>query len=426
MNRHQPLPGGTDRRAMPKRVLVVAPQPFFVDRGTPIAVRLVLRALSDLGVEVDLLTFPMGRDVEIAGVRVLRTANPLGIREVKVGLSAQKLALDMALAWQLWRLVRRERYDVLHAVEEAAYVAGLLLKRRPPMIYDMASSLPEQLSQSRGLGGRWAQRIFRQLEKTVLDRAAFVICSAGLAPVVQGASAGTAYREWRFPADTHRPGEAEIAALRAELQLPPGAPVILYAGNFAEYQGVDLLVDALPSVLELVPEAVVVLVGAADAGELEQITRRLPDTSLARTRLLPRQPREQMAAFTSLANVLVSPRRHGLNFPLKLFDYLAAGRPIIATDLPAHRCVLDDQVALLVPATAEGLAKGIVRVLRDPALASRLAEAASTYAESELSWHAFVEQIASIYKAASDATCESQTAGLPATAPAATREAPSR
>jgi glycosyltransferase involved in cell wall biosynthesis len=409
---------------MPMRVLMVAPQPFFVDRGTPIAVRLVLQALSDLGVEVDLLTFPMGREVEISGVRVLRAANPLGIREVKVGLSPQKLALDVTLAWQVWRQLRRKRYDVLHAVEEAAYFAGLVLKNRPPMIYDMASSLPEQLGQSRGLGGRSAQGVFRRLERTVLDRADFVICSAGLAPVVRKAAASTAHREWRFPAEMHRPTPAETAALRAELGLPPGAPVILYTGNFAEYQGVDLLVDALPSVLERVPEAVVTLVGAADASEIELVRQRLPEQAQARIRLLPRQPRERMADFTTLASVLVSPRRHGHNFPLKIFDYLAAGRPIVATDLPAHRCVLDDSLALLVPATAEGLAEGIVRGLQDPALAARLTEATSTYAESELSWGSFVEQIATIYQvaAAAGATNEPATA----TAAVATSEAPSR
>lgn len=409
---------------MPKRVLMVAPQPFFVDRGTPIAVRLVLQALSDLGVEVDLLAFPLGRDVEISGVRMLRSANPLRIREVKVGLSPQKLALDVTLAWQVWRQLRRKRYDVLHAVEEAAYFAALMLKRRPPMIYDMASSLPEQLGLTLGLGGRCAQGVLRQLERTVLDRAAFVICSAGLAPVVRKATAATAHREWRFPAEKHRPTTAETAALRSELGLPSDAPAILYTGNFADYQGVDLLVDALPSVLERVPEAVAVLVGAANTGELELIRQRLPEAAQARTRLLPRQPRERMAGFTTLASVLVSPRRHGHNFPLKLFDYLAASRPIVATDLPAHRCVLDDNLALLVPATAEGLADGIVRVMRDPALASRLTAAASTYAESELSWRSFVEQIASIYQMAT--TARAASGRDVATASVATSEATSR
>ncbi len=385
---------------LPQRVLVVAPQPFLVDRGTPIAVNFVVEALSALGVAVDLLTFPMGRDISVTGVRVIRAANPLGIRHVPVGLSAQKLAIDVALGQRLRQLLRRERYDVVHAVEEAAYMVGLLCRNRPPLIYDMASSLPQQLAQSRGLGATPLQRFARRLETRLLERAAFVVCSAGLAAMVRRAAPAVPHAEWCFPAAAPDVAPAAVAALRAELALPATAPVVLYAGNFAEYQGVDRLLAAWPMVIDRIPAATAVLVGAADAHEAAQLLDRLPEPARARTRVLPRQPRARVAAFTALADVLVSPRSFGDNFPLKLFDYLAAGKPIVATDLPAHRCVLDDSLALLVPATAEGLADGIGRLLEDRAAATRLAEAAAAFARTTLSWPAFVARIEAMYRTA--------------------------
>ena len=83
------------------------------------------------------------------------------------------------------------------------------------------------------------------------------------------------------------------------------------------------------------------------------VLRTKPNSTAVRARapvpnacaVLPRQPRCRMAAFTELASVLVSPRSHGSNFPLKIFDYLAAGKPIVATDVPAHRAVLDNSLA---------------------------------------------------------------------------------
>src|SRR5687767_14166924 len=84
-----------EHRLTGSRVLVVAPEPFYEDRGTPIAVCQLLKALSQLSYEVDLLTYPIGSDVDIPGVRCLRTSNPLGIRRVPIGFSLRKVLFDV-------------------------------------------------------------------------------------------------------------------------------------------------------------------------------------------------------------------------------------------------------------------------------------------------------------------------------------------
>ncbi|RPI59680.1 MAG: glycosyltransferase, partial [Lysobacterales bacterium] len=128
------------------RILVIAPQPFYQERGTPIATRLLIEALHSAGHEVDVLTYHVGEDPALTGVRVFRAPAVPFIRDVPIGFSVRKLLCDLALGWRLLTLTRRHRYDVLHAVEEAVFLSLLVRGARGcRIVYDMDSSLPEQL-----------------------------------------------------------------------------------------------------------------------------------------------------------------------------------------------------------------------------------------------------------------------------------------
>src|SRR5262245_38156407 len=108
------------------RVLLIAPQPFYEERGTPIAVKLLAETLCELGHEVDLLVYHAGADVAIPGLRVHRAGRPPGVDRVPIGVSWQKLLCDVALVASMIVLLARNRYDVIHAVEEAIFPAALL------------------------------------------------------------------------------------------------------------------------------------------------------------------------------------------------------------------------------------------------------------------------------------------------------------
>lgn len=395
------IPGVTQPKVVPTRelrVLVVAPQPLGEARGTPIAVCNVLEALSELGCAVDLLTYPVGEPVQIPGVRVIRWANPLGIRHVPIGFSLRKLLLDASLIPALWRSLRRQRYSCIHAVEEAAFPAVVLGRRYGvPVIYDMQSSLPEQLVKHRVLRGRRVQSALRACEAWLLRRADAVVSSAGLLHKVSHSAPGTLAREWHFPTSGSAPAVGTVGALRAELGIPAHAPVVVYAGTFEPYQGLSMLVGAVDRVVRAVPDAVFVLVGGdgepAEALRREVAQRRL-DGSF---RLLERKPRSEIPAYLAMADLLVSPRSYGDNLPLKVFDYLSAGRPIVATDLPAHRALLDESRALLAEPTTAGLATAIIEVLRSPSRGAELAAAARDYAAANLGWAGFVAKVEAVY-----------------------------
>ncbi|HET8649946.1 MAG TPA: glycosyltransferase family 4 protein [Gemmatimonadales bacterium] len=380
-----------------RRVLLVAPEPFYEDRGTPLAIRQVLSALSELGYQVDLLTFPVGEPLELPGLTIDRISNPFHIRQVPVGLSLRKLLLDIGLVRALRRRIREGGWHYIHAVEEAAFPAVLLGRGAGiPVIYDMQSSLPEQLRRKLVFRSRPVQRLLRWPERWLLRRADAVACSMGLEQYVRRVAPGAQVHEWHFASPPDRAPAQAVAALRSELDIAPEAPVILYSGTMEHYQGLPHLIAAIPRVTAAHPQTVFVLVGG-DRDDHAAIRRDAGVDSMRSLRLVPRQPRDRIPAFLSLASVLVSTRAYGNNLPLKTFDYLAAGRPIVATDIPPHRAFLSDELALLVPHGTEPLAMGINRVLDDPALARQLGQAAVSYANQHLGRASFVRSVKRLY-----------------------------
>jgi glycosyltransferase involved in cell wall biosynthesis len=147
-----------------------------------------------------------------------------------------------------------------------------------------------------------------------------------------------------------------------------------------------------------VPDATFVLVGGDRANGFGSNPAVVPLLESGRLRLIDRQPRAAIPAYHAMADVLVSPRAHGGNLPLKVFDYLAAGRPIVATDIPTHRTVLNEERAVLVAPESQALAGGILSLLEQPERAERLARAASGYAREHLGWDAFVHSVGEIYE----------------------------
>jgi len=374
-----------------RRGLIVAPQPVYEDRGTPIALRQVMQALSELGHEADVLTFPLGRSLSFPGIDWHRIPNPLGIRHVPVGFSFRKLALDVLLVRALVRRLAETDYAWVHAVEEAAFAAVLAARKRGvPVLYDMQSSIPQQLESHPLFRFGPIQNGLRRCEAWLLERADLVIASPGLASYVERVVPGAACCEWRFPSMAPFVDGDESARLRAELDLPADKPMVIYSGTFEPYQGLPTLIDAAAIVHDTEPDCRFVLLGGdpRTAAELERQAERLGLDG--RMRFVPRQPRERVWAYLSLADVAVSPRAYGDNLPLKVLDYMALGMPIVATEIPAHTVALDRDCARLVPPTPGGLAEGILELLGHPARAAHLGAVARKRAQAGLGWDRFV------------------------------------
>ena len=93
------------------RILLVAPQPFYQERGTPIAVRMLVEVLCGQGHVVDMLTYHEGADLPIEGLRILRTPALPGLRHVPIGISWKKLVCDLLLSVRLLGLALSHKSD---------------------------------------------------------------------------------------------------------------------------------------------------------------------------------------------------------------------------------------------------------------------------------------------------------------------------
>jgi glycosyltransferase involved in cell wall biosynthesis len=367
------------------RVLEVVTVPFFTPRGTAFSSLERTRALSRLGHSVELLTYPLGEDVEIPNVRIHRSLGVPGLRGIPMGPSFGKLALDLLLAWKtLWWLVARGPWHLVHVHEEAAFwVTPLRALLRAPVLYDRHSSLTGQLASS-GRGGPLARRIFAGLERHALRNAdgVIVVCARLEAEARRIAPEVPIQRIENVPVDAggQAPTEAAIADLRRRFGLE-GRRVLLYTGSFGRNQGIELVIDALASIAESEPAVLLALVGGAHA-DFDRIRERVRERGAGeRVVLAGVRPRSEMAAWMAAAEVLLSPRLEGSSMPLKIYSYLTAGRPIVATDVPAHTELLTPRSAELVAPRSGDIAAAVKRLLAEPERARALAAEARRLAD---------------------------------------------
>jgi glycosyltransferase involved in cell wall biosynthesis len=374
-------------------ILMIAPEPFFEPRGTPFSEFHRIRALTDLGHTVDLVTYPFGRDVSIRGLRVFRCAKPPFISRVTIGPSLAKVPLDIALAFTALRRALKGGFDVIHSHEEGAAIGVVLswLFRRPHL-YDMHSSLPQQLSNFSFSQSRVLKAIFQGFERLFIrrSRVVIVICPQ-LAETVRDVdpSADPVLIE-NSPGSGDTPVAGQGAKIRTEFGLEAGTPLVIYTGTFEAYQGLDVLFQAAALVTAQRPEVRFLLAG----GRREQVDKAREQARQAGvdavTVFAGERPAEEIPLFLDAADVLVSPRSTGTNTPLKIYQYLRAGRPIVATRLLTHTQVLDDTVSILTEPTPAGLAAGILRAISDPAASIELGRRAHELAETKYSYEAYL------------------------------------
>jgi glycosyltransferase involved in cell wall biosynthesis len=375
------------------RILMIAPEPFFEPRGTPFSEYHRIRALLELGHTVDLVTYPFGRDVALPGLRVFRCARPPLMKEIGIGPSWKKVPLDVALLVTACRRAMAEKYDAVHSHEEGSWfgvvLAGLL---GLPHLYDMHSSLPQQLTNFAYSRSRVVKGIFGALERFAVrrSRVVIVICPQ-LEDVVRGIDTGVpSVLIENAPGSGDAPVDGSGAAVRRALGLEARAPMILYTGTFEAYQGLDLLFASMKPVIAQRPDARLVLAGGrpdqVDAAQRHAIAAGIGGATI----FAGQRPAEEIPAFLDAADVLVSPRSLGTNTPLKIYQYLRSGRAIVATRLLTHTQVLDDDVSFLTEPTAQGFGLGILAAINDPDRARAIGARARQLADSKYSYEAYL------------------------------------
>ena len=375
------------------RILLLAPQPFYVERGTPIAVKLLAQALSDDGCTIDLVCFNEGEDPEIPGVRLHRVGRRLNLGHVPPGFSLKKLVLDMILMFRAISLCIRRRYDVIHAVEESAFIAMLLsLFTQTPHIMDVDSEMSTQLIDKQPLL-RPMRKVLQWLERLPTKTAyAIVACNDALATPLRQQTGKPVYV---LKDVSLMPAPSGTQADPLADSVSSDDSVVLYIGNLERYQGVDLLMETFASISDLATQLVIV---GGDDTTLARYRNKADTLGIKeRSHFVGPQPLSDIGVWMARADVLVSPRIQGINTPMKIYSYLDSGTPVLATDLPTHTEILDDTIAMLAKPDVNEFANGLRRLLEQPDHASALAARAKAFVRREHSIDKFRCDVRSIY-----------------------------
>jgi glycosyltransferase involved in cell wall biosynthesis len=341
---------------------------FFLEpRGTPISIYERLMGLSKLGNSIDLVTYHLGQNVDIDRVRIFRTLNIPFIREINIGPSIPKIFLDLLLFLKTVQMLIMNRYDLLHTHEEASYFSIFLSKLfNIPHLYDMHSSLPKQLKISKFRKYKPIIYLFQWLEKVVLLHSDAIIAIASelqdYIHNINPKATVTTIENLALPDLYSSDKQLSRAELIKSLNIEDKIPIV-YTGNFEAYQGIDLLIDSAEIVCSENDKVVFVLIGGRPQ-QIQELSAKvkaagLQDRFIFRGRVTP----DQIGKYLDMAHLLVSPRSEGLPVPLKIYSYLYTGKPVLATNISAHKGFSEYENLILADHNREAFARGLIRAI---------------------------------------------------------------
>lgn len=363
-------------------------------------------ALSQLGYEVDLLTLPFGDDRDVPGVRILRVSNVCGLKDIPIGPSIWKLPFDAKLYLRARRLIKDRCYDVIHAVEDAGFIAVPLARRSGAKLLFEKHSDPGSY-RKRGLRNvvMWA---YSRVEAFTIRQADAVI-GTGPGLVEQArrvAPDKPVHHIFDIPSSLVEPDAARVRALRAELLQQSDEVLMAYVGSFAVYQGIELLFAAIPEVIRRAPRARFMIIGGTPMEIQERIEWLNKNGAGHAVKFLGKIPPDELPNYLAAADVLISSRIAGANTPLKLLDYLKVGRCILATDNAANRQILNDESAFFVKPDVDSFAAGLAELAGDEARRERLAAKGKTLVRDIYNFAEFKRRLKIVYdELAADPAC---------------------
>lgn len=380
----------------PLRIAMVAACPFPLGRGTPIRIHRLAEALSRRGHEIHVVTYHLGDPGVLEGVKVHRIRDLRWYRHYEPGPThAKLLILDPLLVGTLRRVLRSHEIDVIHAHHyEGLLVAGLSGAVHCPVIYDAHTTLESELHfYPLGLPKKLCRSLGRMLDRRLPRRASHVIAvSEGIKRTLMDLAALPGDRIDVIPNGVE---SSLFEAIEPDRRRAEKRKIVGFAGNLAPHQGIDHLLAAFSKVLERWKDARLHIVSSSGFAPYEMLARELGIEDAVE---LKHVPLSELPGMLAAADVLVNPRVEATGLPMKLLNYMAAGRPIVSFEGSAVH-LEDGKTALLAEdGNSDALADAILRLLEDDDLAVRLSGAARQKAREEFDWAIRAGEVEAVYE----------------------------
>lgn len=390
------------------RVLMIAPTSFFSDYGGHIRILEEMRALGELGVDVAVVTYYMGKDVP--GLDIRRTAPLPWHTDYEVGSSRHKIAFDAYLTIRSFKEVLRFRPHIIHGhMHEGALIGGVLARLMGiPLVFDYQGSLTAQMVDHHFLNPRgafypWAYRvesfITRRLPHAILTssgqamallRDQFKVSPARLHALPDCADAS------HFDPARFRHFAAADHPLRAIYNIPADATIVGYLGLLTDYQGIPHLIESAVELRRRGENVHFLVMGYPNVEHYQAIARlRGVDDVVTFT---GRVPFSDAPYYLSACDIAVAPKMSTSEGSGKLLNYMAMALPIVAYDTAVNREYLGELGVYALPGDVGAFTAAIDELVHNPPRRIELGLQLRKRVMELFSWHAAAERVLSIYQ----------------------------
>ena len=327
------------------KVLMIAPTPFFADRGCHVKILEEVRALSRRNIDVKVVTYHIGRNIE--GVDIQRIVNIPWYKKLEAGPSIHKYYLDLLLAFKAIKVAARFKPDIIHAHLHEGVFAGKIVQLfiRKPLIADYQGSMVgEMLDHGFMKRNSFPFRFNSWLERTVNKWPQKIIFSSSgakeffLANFNVNCEKVVSFIEGTNTDEFH-PGY-DTSRLREKLNLPGGKKIVIYLGVLTKYQGVDILIDSINDVKHKFNDVHFLIVGFPNLEYYTEMAQKLGVSDWVT--FTGRVNHEDVPKYLNLADIGVSLKLSKTEANGKLFGYMAVGLPCLVFDTKTNKEILGD------------------------------------------------------------------------------------
>lgn len=388
------------------RIAMVAACPFPANHGTPGAIRELAITLARQGHEVHVVTYPQGDDTPVEGVHIHRVASPFSTTgKITIGPSYGRLVFDMLLVPKLISVIRRHKLNIIHAHNYEAAIAGALAKwlTGKPMVYNGITSMADELPTYRFIRPDSLARAFgKMLDYTVPRTAnALIVFSDELKQYLQGLGIAEQKIVVIPPGivmEDFSGGNGSL--IRDAFQLDDHIPLVMYTGALEGFQRLDLLLHAMAEVVRKKPETILMIVNNIPnpkaREELDALAESLGIAS--QIRYAESVPFSELSNYLAAADVAVVPRSSCPGFPIKLLNYMAAGKAIVVFQGSAKSVCHGYNAYVAENENVDDFAAGICLLLDDKDLRTKLGQRARDSIPGIYDWDTIAKGNAMIYE----------------------------
>lgn len=382
------------------KILMIAPTPFFADRGCHVRILEEYRHLTRMGHQVIVCTYHLGNNPQ--GVTLYRTIKIPWYKKLSAGPSYHKLYLDPFLFFLSLRKALSFRPDIIHGHLHEGTLIGAAVGRLLgiPVVGDMQGSLYEEMVNHKFIReGTLLARFWRWLEKRVNLLPDHLITSSTLTRELwlerftlpdKMITAITDGVDTTFV----RP-DYDRQELRQKLNLPGDKKIVLFLGVLTEYQGIDCLLEAIELIKDKRNDLFFLIVGFP----VEEYQQKANQAGLQdMVYFAGKVDYDQTPHYLCLGDFAVSPKLAKTEANLKIPNYMAAGLPVVVFDIPINHDYLGELGVYARYGDPVSLAEKIMELADDEARLRHLQKLVRERAEKVWSWDTSARKLEEIYR----------------------------